>query len=659
MKGKKMKTKQILTTLSLLCLPLVSGATTYYVNSATGNDSNTGTIDAPFKTAEKGFKAVHNKDTAGLELVIASGVYDLSAACACAGGTTEAKRVIVRSETGNPNDVVLNAGGKSECLRISQHVTVSGITVSNGINRADCVAGGIRFAGSAASGAEFASIVSNCVVTCCTNVLGDTTTGFNGAAGVALFNNDLLVNSVVRNNFAQWRGAGVIMINNEGKSLEIRGPKMKGCRIEDNESNDAGAGVYVASYQGSSSKLGGLRVVEIEDSDIVRNTSKVGGVGVFCTDNLDLRVSGCNISSNDASTGSWGGGGLRFQKGLLTVTDCTIEGNAANSGGGLDIVGSAAITLYCTNTVIRNNTANAGGGGCRVYEIPRVFFDGCRFEGNFAKGSEGSGGGLVFASQQPGKYGYCSVSNCVFASNKTNQRGGGLSGTWDKWFHGAIVNCVFTNNTSTYQGGGLSIREAKVDNVANPDPAIIRNCLFAFNETTYEGASNNSTDSNGGGVLLVTYSDVVMENCTIISNNINNANSSKYISGGIHHRWGGTLKNCIVAFNTVRGQPEPTSGTSSWTAGDNLYFNCCGYPAVPRFTEANGCIAADPKFVDIDHGDLRLQTDSPCVNAGVNADWMVGRRSKDLAGVPRLYGSNVDIGCYEVWFPKGMVLSVH
>ena len=205
----------------------------------------------------------------------------------------------------------------------------------------------------------------------------------------------------------------------------------------------------------------------------------------------------------------------------------------------------------------------------------------------------------------------------------------------------------------------MSIREAKVDNEANPDPAIIRNCLFAFNKTTYEGASNNSTYSNGGGVVLVTYSDVVMENCTIISNNINNANSSKYISGGIHHRWGGTLKNCIAAYNTVRGQPEPTSGTSSWTAGDNLYINCCGYPAVPRFTAANGCIAADPKFVDIDHGDLRLQTDSPCVNAGVNADWMVGRRSKDLAGVPSLYGSNVDIGCYEVWFPKGTIISVH
>ena len=525
-----MNTKRILATLSLLCLPIVASATTYYV-SPDGNDSNDGKSRAKaFKTAEKGFKAVHNKDTANLELVIAPGVYDLAAACACAGGSKEANRVIVRGATGNPNDVVLDAHGTNECLRLSQHVTVSGLTVSNGINRSGCAAGGIRFAGSVPSGAEFGTIVSNCVVTCCTNTFTDT--GNNGAAVVMSYN-DLLVNSIVRNNTAKARGAGVLMINNQNKASTSRGPKMKGCRIEGNASKTSGAGVYVASFSEMTSVLGGLKDVEIERCEIVNNVSKEGGAGVFCTDNLDLRVKRCNVSSNTASTTSWGGGGLRFQKGLLTISDCTIEGNSACNGGGLDIIGSADVTLYCTNTVIRNNTANYAGGGCRIYEISRAFFDGCRFEGNFARSnaSEGSGGGMILASQQPGKYGYCSVSNCVFASNKTNQRGGGLSGTWDKWFHGAIVNCVFTNNTSYTQGGGLSIREAKVDNEANPDPAIIRNCLFAFNETTYEGASNNSTDSNGGGVLLVTYSDVVMENCTIVSNNINNANANSYKSG--------------------------------------------------------------------------------------------------------------------------------
>ena len=138
------------------------------------------------------------------------------------------------------------------------------------------------------------------------------------------------------------------------------------------------------------------------------------------------------------------------------------------------------------------------------------------------------------------------------------------------------------------------------------------------------------------------------------SNNINNANANSYKSGGVHHRWGGKLKNCIVAYNTARGQPEPTSGTSSWTAGDNLYINCCGYPAVPRFTEANGCIAADPKFVDPANGDFRLAAGSPCINKGVDANWMSEKKSKDLAGHPRIYDGTVDIGCYEWWLPPGL-----
>ncbi|MBQ3894315.1 MAG: hypothetical protein II739_03215, partial [Clostridia bacterium] len=249
----------------------------------------------------------------------------------------------------------------------------------------------------------------------------------------------------------------------------------------------------------------------------------------------------------------------------------------------------------------------------------------------------------------------CNASNC---------RAGGLGGTWNTNFCGAVVNCIFTNNISRLQGGALCIREA----VANPTPAVIRNCLFAFNETTNTAAG---ADSNGGAVLLVTRSELVMENCTIVSNNVRNTASNNYKSGGIHHRWGGTLKNCIVAFNTKCGAPEPVEGGNIWTVGDAKYYiNCCGYPAVPLFTEANHCIAADPKFVDPAHGDFRLQpSSSPCVNAGLNADWMTtdeidpvtNRRVKvlDLAGVPRLYGSNVDIGCYEVWFPLGTIISVH
>ena len=235
-----------------------------------------------------------------------------------------------------------------------------------------------------------------------------------------------------------------------------------------------------------------------------------------------------------------------------------------------------------------------------------------------------------------------------------------MGGTWKTlYFGGAIVNCVFTNNASILQGGALAMRD-ETSSAHNPAPPIIRNCLFAFNETRN---TTSNIDSNGGAILLVTYSDITFENCTIVSNNV--CNTGNYKSGGIHHRYGGKLKNCIVAFNTKCG----AATDDSWALSNSAYINCCGYPAVSKFTAANGCIAADPKFVDPANGDFRLQADSPCVNKGLNADWMTsnaidpvtGRRVKvlDLAGVPRLYGDTVDIGCYEVWFPKGMVITLH
>ena len=138
-----------------------------------------------------------------------------------------------------------------------------------------------------------------------------------------------------------------------------------------------------------------------------------------------------------------------------------------------------------------------------------------------------------------------------------------------------------------------------------------------------------------------------MENCTIVSNNIRNTSTSNYKSGGIHQRWGGTLKNCIVAFNTRCGQPEDSAFWN--TDGSNLtaanYQNCCGYPAVSKFTAANGCINEDPKFADVAKGDFSLQPSSPCRNAGANVAWMEG--ALDLAGNPRLDDTTVDIGCYE------------
>ena len=664
-------------------------ATTYYVKPD-GDDAKDGKSWAnAFKTANKGFSTINVNENRGSDLIIAPGEYALTEAIGCNGGSSEAKRSHVRSSTDKPEDVVIYSDGTFECLRLGQFITVSSITFSNGVNRADCAGGGIRF--SNYSGNDYRIIVSNCIVTCCNNVLG---TGSNGGAAVAIYGRNLMIDSVICNNTASADGAGVLMVNNSSYNGV---PTLKRCRIDGNVATGKGGGVFIANVYGTNKHQSNGNAVELVDCEIIGNSAGNGAGVYFATTNMIANLTGCVISNNTTTGNS---GGIRLENGAnMVMRNCLVEANAAGSGAGADVIGksaSAVTTFVCSNTVFRKNAARGTGGGMRIinnYAIAtcsdtafcensaatsgggvyisgqgKGFFDDCRFDGNAATGTANGdsrgGGGLFMGDQTSDKKGYCAVSNCVFASNTSGFRAGGMGHTWNtNCFCAAIVNCIFTNNQSRTQGGGLVIRE----NTANPTPAIVRNCLFAFNETT-----DATGDTNGGGLMFATYSDVTLENCTIVSNNIRNtSNSSNGTSGGIHHRWGGKLKNCIVAFNTVNGVSDAeklSSGNTAWTLNDAAYEYCCGWPAVTRFKEANHCIAADPKFADPAHGDFTLRPDSPCVNKGLDADWMTssaidpvtGKRVKvlDLAGSIRLSGAHVDIGCYELYILKGISISV-
>jgi hypothetical protein len=89
------------------------------------------------------------------------------------------------------------------------------------------------------------------------------------------------------------------------------------------------------------------------------------------------------------------------------------------------------------------------------------------------------------------------------------------------------------------------------------------------------------------------------------------------------------LNNCIVYFNSATNGPNHFSGMLRY---------CCTTPGV--FWSATNA----PIFVDYASGNLRLQSNSPCINAGTNA-YAVG--GTDLDGRPRIVGGTVDIGAYE------------
>src|SRR6185436_11289247 len=93
--------------------------------------------------------------------------------------------------------------------------------------------------------------------------------------------------------------------------------------------------------------------------------------------------------------------------------------------------------------------------------------------------------------------------------------------------------------------------------------------------------------------------ETLLYNCTVVGN------TSGTTGGGYYGNFG-TIRNCIVYFNSAPSNPN-VSGKYSY---------CC--LLANSLTDPNSFTNA-PLFVDAANGDFRLQSDSPCINAGANS----------------------------------------
>jgi len=126
----------------------------------------------------------------------------------------------------------------------------------------------------------------------------------------------------------------------------------------------------------------------------------------------------------------------------------------------------------------------------------------------------------------------------------------------------------------------------------------------------------------GGGVY-----NGVLNNCTVAGNRATSVGGAKF----------GVLNNCILYYNTGNYQNSTVN-------------YCCTTPLPPG---GAGNITNVPLFADTNGwSDLRLQSNSPCINAG-NSTYAPG--PTDLDGNARITGGTVDVGAYEFANPASII----
>src|SRR5262249_48294768 len=139
----------------------------------------------------------------------------------------------------------------------------------------------------------------------------------------------------------------------------------------------------------------------------------------------------------------------------------------------------------------------------------------------------------------------------------------------------------------------------------------------------------NSAHDGGGAI------ESTLSHCTVTGN-------WAWDGGGAV---GGILNNCIVVGNSATNE----GGSANWIDGRVVLNFCC---TTPLPTIGFGNIIGAPLFVDAANGNFRLQSNSPCINAGRNAYAAVG---PDLDGNSRIIGGTVDIGAYEFQSPQSTI----
>lgn len=232
----------------------------------------------------------------------------------------------------------------------------------------------------------------------------------------------------------------------------------------------------------------------------------------------------------------------------------------------------------------------------------------------------------------------CITNNTSGAKNSANNYGGGVGFGNGK---GRIDHSIVASNSvvglQTSYGGGIAIR--------HPTGAVeIDTCLISGNLVFNKQESTGAVTGGGGAGIVVEHTSasqnfaMTVRNSTIAGNATDDGPSSHSIGSAVYTRNDGGVKfsmvNCIIAGNT-------SASTNTTVALD--YAGGVDYCLFDLAGDKTGehSLVGDPKFVEPEEEDYRLDLNSTAIGAGEAYE---GTR-KDLADVE--FSNTPSMGCYE------------